>query len=34
VDGTGLPVLDLDDVAVIADFIVDHCGLATARGAA
>ncbi len=34
VDGTGLPVLDLDDVTAIADFIVDHCGLATARGAA
>ncbi len=34
VDGTGLPVLDLDDGAAIADFIVDHCGLATARGAA
>ncbi len=28
VDGIALPVLDLDDVAAIADFIVDHCGLA------
>ncbi len=29
--GTALPVLDLDDVAAIADFIVAHCGLAAAR---
>lgn len=30
-----LPVLDLDDVPAIADFIVAHCGLgAAARGAA
>jgi molybdopterin-guanine dinucleotide biosynthesis protein MobB len=26
--GIGLPVLSLDDVEAIADFIVDHCGLA------
>jgi molybdopterin-guanine dinucleotide biosynthesis protein B len=26
-----LPVLPIDDVAAIADFIVGHCGLATAR---
>jgi molybdopterin-guanine dinucleotide biosynthesis protein B len=26
--GVGLPVLSLDDVEAIADFIVDHCGLA------
>ena len=25
--GVRLPVLDLDDVPAIADFIVDHCGL-------
>ena len=37
--GVGLPVLSLDDVEAIADFIVDHCGLAglasrrAARGA-
>jgi molybdopterin-guanine dinucleotide biosynthesis protein B len=34
VEGTKLPVLDLDDVAAIADFIIAHCGLAAARGAA
>jgi molybdopterin-guanine dinucleotide biosynthesis protein B len=34
IDGTGLPVLDLDDVVAIADFIIAHCGLATTRGAA
>ena len=26
---TNVPVLDLDDVATICRFIVDHCGLAT-----
>ena len=31
---TDLPVLDLDDIAGIADFIIDYCGLSTARGAA
>ncbi len=34
IDGIELPVLDLDDVVAIADFIVAHCGLAAARGAA
>ena len=28
--GVHLPVLDLDDVPAIADFIVDHCGLSRA----
>ena len=28
--GVRLPVLDLDDVPAIADFIVDHCGLSGA----
>lgn len=28
VPGADVPVLDLDDVERIADFIVDHCGLA------
>ena len=27
VDGTGLPVIDLNDIPAIADFIVKHCGL-------
>ena len=34
VDGTELPVLSLDDVALIAEFIIAHCELETARGAA
>ena len=25
--GCPLPVLDIDDIAVVADFIVSHCGL-------
>jgi molybdopterin-guanine dinucleotide biosynthesis protein B len=25
--GIGLPLLDLNDIAAIADFIVDRCGL-------
>jgi molybdopterin-guanine dinucleotide biosynthesis protein B len=29
-----LPVLDLDDTAGVADFIIDYCGLAPAAGAA
>lgn len=29
VSGTALPVIDLNDIAAIADFIVRHCGLAT-----
>ncbi len=33
VAGTGLAILDLDDVAAIADFIIAHCGLDAARGA-
>jgi molybdopterin-guanine dinucleotide biosynthesis protein MobB len=33
VDGGGLPVLDLNDVAAIADFILDYTGLAPAQGA-
>jgi molybdopterin-guanine dinucleotide biosynthesis protein MobB len=33
-DGGGLPLLDLNDVEAIADFILDHTGLAPARGAA
>jgi len=33
-DGAGLPVFGLDDVVAIADFIIRHCGLASARGAA
>jgi hypothetical protein len=28
-DGVGRPVIDLDDVAAIADFIVDRLGLKT-----
>jgi molybdopterin-guanine dinucleotide biosynthesis protein B len=27
VDGTSLPVIDLNDIPAIADFIVKHCGL-------
>jgi molybdopterin-guanine dinucleotide biosynthesis protein B len=34
VEGIGLRVLALDDVAAIADFIIAHCGLDAARGAA
>lgn len=34
VAGTSLPVLALDDVATIAEFIIAHCELDTARGAA
>jgi len=34
VEGTALPVLALDDVAGIAEFIIAHCGLDRARGAA
>ncbi len=29
--GAALPVLDLDDTAAVADFIVAHCGLTAAR---
>jgi molybdopterin-guanine dinucleotide biosynthesis protein B len=29
-DGRLLPVLDLNDIAAVADFVVDHCGLAVA----
>jgi molybdopterin-guanine dinucleotide biosynthesis protein B len=29
VSGTRLPVLDLNDIPAIADFIIAHCGLAT-----
>jgi len=29
VSDTKLPVIDLNDVAAIADFIVEHCGLKT-----
>ena len=32
VEGTKLRVLDLDNVAEIADFIIAHCGLDTSRG--
>jgi molybdopterin-guanine dinucleotide biosynthesis protein B len=31
VPGTGLPVLDLNDVAAVADFAMHHCGL-TGKG--
>ena len=35
VAGPGIPVLDLNDTAAIADFIVAHCGLRpAARGVA
>jgi len=35
VPDTSLPVLELDDIVAIADFIVGHCGLGAAkRGAA
>jgi molybdopterin-guanine dinucleotide biosynthesis protein B len=34
IDGAKLPVLALDDVAKIAEFIIAQCGLETARGAA
>ena len=34
VEGTNLPVLALDDVPKIAEFIITRCGLDTARGAA
>lgn len=30
-DGLGVPVLDLNDIPAIADFILGHCGLATER---
>lgn len=30
-DGVGVPVLDLNDVGAIADFVVAHCGLAARR---
>ena len=29
--GIGLPLLDLDDVGAVADFIIEYCGLATER---
>ena len=29
VGGTKLPVIDLNDIPAIADFIVRHCGLTT-----
>jgi molybdopterin-guanine dinucleotide biosynthesis protein B len=28
-----LPVIDIDDIAAVADFIIAHCGLAGRRGA-
>jgi molybdopterin-guanine dinucleotide biosynthesis protein B len=31
VPGLRLPRLDLDDVAGIADFVLEHCGIARAR---
>ncbi len=34
VEGTGLAVFDLDDVATIADFIIAHCQLDATRGVA
>ena len=34
VEGTKLRVLDLDNVAEIADFIIAHCGLDASRGEA
>ena len=34
VEGTNLPVLDLDNVTEIADFIISHCGLDASRGEA
>ena len=34
IEGTNLRVLDLDNVAAIADFIIAHCGLDASRGAA
>jgi molybdopterin-guanine dinucleotide biosynthesis adapter protein len=33
VPGLRVPLLDLNDVASIADFIISHCGLARARAA-
>ena len=33
IDGTELPVFDLDDVVAIAEFIIRHCGLAAPPGA-
>ena len=34
IEGMNLRVLDLDNVAAIADFIIAHCGLDASRGAA
>jgi molybdopterin-guanine dinucleotide biosynthesis protein B len=31
VDGLSIPVLDLDDIPAIADFIVEYCGLASRK---
>jgi molybdopterin-guanine dinucleotide biosynthesis protein B len=33
-DGVTVPVIDLNDVAAVADFILAHCGLEAADGAA